>query len=692
MKNIKSAHIIQIIFSYTDDKLKYKLFSYSKKYQKQLNMGLLDYQVKFFDKIKMNSFNSYFKYLCDPESKYNFNEKSDNDDNNDSDYVSYNKDGKSELLKKDLLKYNINIDDFKNYVKNYFIKYKEKFIKELNEEYKNKKHKIMLNSYHIEGWDYEYNNEELRGIQEFSEGIKLEIDINSPLFDIFYKSKLFGELFIIPIDFQFIKEYKLNEDYINVFIKLNDINSNYSSLYLKCNDDKDISYLKEFNINFNKIKNLIIEIDYSKDKFDYNLFYRELFSLKDIENNIIDLNINNNKYSFIYNNILENLNKFKKLEHLKLNRLRAINIFELNIKTLKTLNIISCGNIYINSNAALSIKKLISYDKISNSLLKLPQLEYLEAIESTFSSIDFNSLNNLKKIKIYLYKEFSKLLSIKNLKEIEIFSDDINYFDLGSINDKNPSVNKLIYRYVKEDNYDIDYNINKILNKFPNLTELIFYANLDEKRWYKNGWDYDDSEVNLEIEEDLSCKINKVTLFLFFGNIKLECQNFENLEKFDITAVKILNISNSIPMFSNNRNVKYNSLIELNLHLKRQLINLEIFKNLNNNIDNMPNLKKIDLDFMANIDRNTYEEFIKKILSLKLEFANIDIKNGGSCFLLLDFWQQDNGNLNNKNYSLEELKIINKNILCLNYENIKIKKSFVKKRKFKKIKKNKLNK
>ena len=136
-------------------------------------------------------------------------------------------------------------------------------------------------------------NEEIKEFQEFSEGIKLEIDINSPLFDIFYKSKLFGELFIIPMDFDFIERYKLKEEYIYVFNKLNDINSNYSSLYLKCNDDKDISYLKDFNINFNKIKNLNIEISDTKDNFDYNLFYKELFSLKDIENNIVDLYINN---------------------------------------------------------------------------------------------------------------------------------------------------------------------------------------------------------------------------------------------------------------------------------------------------------------------------------------------------------------------------------------------------------------
>ena len=79
----------------------------------------------------------------------------------------------------------------------------------------------------------------------------------------------------------------------------------------------------------------------------------------------------------------------------------------------------------------------------------------------------------------------------------------------------------------------------------------------------------------------------------------------------------------------------------------------------------MPNLKKIDLKFMTDVDRNTYEEFIKKILSLKLELININISFNERFF---------NNNNNNDNYSLEELKKINKSILCLNYEKIKIKK------------------
>ena len=416
------------------------------------------------------------------------------------------------------------------------------------------------------------------------------------------------------------------------------------SLILIFKDDKDINYLKNFNIKLNNIKILKIKENYVDDNFDYNIFFKELFSLKDIENNIIDLDIDihkNNFYGFaIDENILENLNKLKKLENLKLNGNSAKNIFELKLKTLKTLNIDRCEKIYINGDTELSIKKLIlSGNNISKSLLKLPQLEYLESSRSNFSSIDFNSLNNLKKLKFWLNKEFTQILSIKRLKEIHIISYDLEYLknNLSLIHDKNTSVNKLLfYHYLNNDYKDEDYNINEILNKFPNLTELILITNLDNHRVIKIG--FVNSDINLEIKEDSNCKINKITLFLYLGNIKVYCQNFKKLEKFEIKTnnkflpIIIKNISNSIPMLSKNRNIKYNSLNELNLHLNlSQLINLEIFKNLNNNIDNMPNLKKIDLHFLTNIDRNTYEKFIKKILSLKIESTNINL-----CFIFYD--------------------------------------------------------
>ena len=242
-------------------------------------------------------------------------------------------------------------------------------------------------------------------------------------------------------------------------------------------------------------------------------------------------------------------------------------------------------------------------------------------------------------------------------------------------------MNKLIYNYRKNRYYSLDYNIDEILNKFPNLTDLFFITNLESIRIVKSGWT--DSQINLEIKENSNCKTNKITLVLNSGNFKFDCQSFKNLEKFEIKtnnyrAIKILNISNSLPMFSTNKKIIYNSLIELNLYLY-QLINLEIFKNLNNNIDNMPNLKKITLYFITDINKNTYEEFIKKILSMKLESINIHI-----CFSFNNDDDQDlkkysisytdDSYFNNNNYSLEELKQINENILKLNFENIKIKK------------------
>ena len=145
--------------------------------------------------------------------------------------------------------------------------------------------------------------------------------------------------------------------------------------------------------------------------------------------------------------------------------------------------------------------------------------------------------------------------------------------------------------------------------------------------------------------------------------MNLYCQSFENLKEIKIKVnphenfqITILNIANSLPMFSNKK-INYNSLIEFNLQIGEQLINLEEFKNLINNIDNMQNLKKFILyaNFDDNIDNNLYEDFIKKILSLNIEFIKIEMYG-----------------LNKEYYSFEELKKINKNIEFKNFEFINI--------------------
>ena len=145
--------------------------------------------------------------------------------------------------------------------------------------------------------------------------------------------------------------------------------------------------------------------------------------------------------------------------------------------------------------------------------------------------------------------------------------------------------------------------------------------------------------------------------------MNLYCQSFENLKEIKIKVnphenfqFDFLNIENSLPMFSNKK-INYNSLIEFNLQIDEQFINLEEFKNLINNIDNLQTLKKFILyaNFDDNIDNNLYEDFIKKILSLNIEFIKIEMYG-----------------LNKEYYSFEELKKINKNIEFKNFEFINI--------------------
>ena len=702
MKKIHSKYIIDNIFSYTDKLFKFKIFLYSKINQKKCNIRLYDYQKIYFDKIKINSLSNYFKYLCfEPNSENNFKHLDTNDgkktqlkylnlsdsdpDSSSSNYpIIFNKNGKTELLEENLLKYHVDINGFKNYVKNDIEAFKELFIKQINEEYL-----IRIKKKYEEEYDRGtciddfYKKEELMGFKKLNEGIKIEIDISSPFFDILCKSKFFGQLFIIPIYSKFIKDFKLKEEYINAFEKLNEINSNYS-IFFKFNKSKDIRYLKDFNIDFTKIKNLKIQQQYEEQNL--GKLFRELFGLKNIKNNIIDLDIQ------IYNskidkNILENLNKFKVLEHLTLKGFNSKTRFELKIKALKTLNISECGNIYINEDIPLSLKRLIlinNNNNISESLLKLPQLEYLELTESAFSSINFNSLNNLKKIKYFISNKLTQILSIKSLKEIHIGSEVIHN-DLASIHDKNPSVNKLIYNYYFKDNYNYLYdNIDEILKKFPNLTELIIISK-------PFSTEYKNDEIGLKLKENPNCKINKISLFLYYGNINIYCQNFKKLEKIEIKTgnikpKRIKNIDDSLPMFRYKCEIVYISLIELNLRLN-QFIDLKIFQNLKNHIGNMPYLKKIYLYFKTNIDKDTYEEFIRKLLLLKLEFINIELKfvsdNYENFYNLYNYndkveeveHEEDDNNV--YYYSLEELKLINKNMSFLNFlnfENIKIKK------------------
>ena len=242
INDIKSKYILNYIFNYIKDKnFKDKLFLYSKKFQIKFDIKLIGLKENQLKKIKFD----LDKYLyIEPNSfKPDFLE------------IEYNKFLIEKNIKKEIIE-NIIYDIFEN-----------KEIKDIDEE----------------------------DVDEIKEKEKF-INIESPLFKILSKTKNFGKIFTIHISQKIIDEYKLKDEYIKFFDNLNNLNIKYSSIFYKLKDINKIDYLKEININFNKIQKLTIENDYEeKDdnstKNKFSNFYEILFSFNNIENNLIYLNI-----------------------------------------------------------------------------------------------------------------------------------------------------------------------------------------------------------------------------------------------------------------------------------------------------------------------------------------------------------------------------------------------------------------
>jgi len=133
----------------------------------------------------------------------------------------------------------------------------------------------------FETFQKKYNNSTIQNylIYCLEKNEKLEniyLDIYSPFFDILMKTNFFSDKFIIVISMSFIKENKLEKDYISAFNKVNKLIKNYSLLF-RFNDSKDIDYLKTFKINLSSIHILIIlEDSFEEKNYDY-FFWKIIF-------------------------------------------------------------------------------------------------------------------------------------------------------------------------------------------------------------------------------------------------------------------------------------------------------------------------------------------------------------------------------------------------------------------------------
>ena len=195
---IKSVNIIKNIFSYIrDNKIQLKLFIYSKYFQSKLNLKYIDAKEKYLKNLGFN----INEYLFIEEEKYEYN--------------LLNKKYKDFLLKKK-------------------IKNKERFEEIIFEILENKQ------------------------INGTNKGNETYVNIDSPLFIIILVLTNFENNYTIFISQLHIYKYNLLNKYIELFDNLNSYDINYLSLFYSSYND-EIKYLKQLNIDYNKIKKLKVK-------------------------------------------------------------------------------------------------------------------------------------------------------------------------------------------------------------------------------------------------------------------------------------------------------------------------------------------------------------------------------------------------------------------------------------------------
>ena len=485
---VKSSYILNNIINYIPDKdWQEKLFLYSKKLQKKLNIHLIGLKEKYLKKIGFD----LDKYL----------------------YIH------PDFYEKDCL-----AKEYHNFLKqsNINIKSLEKIIYEL---YENKIFKDI-------------EEEKLDKIKNYG---KL-INIDSPLFNIISKTKNFEKIFTIHISQKNIDEYNLKDYYIKTFNDLNNLKIKYTSILLILNNIIKIRYLQDFNIDFNKIKRLTLNIEKDENNpFDNikkkeNFFFKTLFSFKNIENNLVYLNIKFVNYN-ISSKLLKNINNFKLLKYLYINSFHLKRSLSIKLNTLKLLSINNCNNKIIQE---ISTEKVQLLNLSSNKLMNVDILEEVNFKELKILNLSFNNLYNVNILEKANFKELRELnLSSNKLFNIDVL-EKVNFEKLKLLNlSSNRLMNidvleKVNFKELKELNLSCNnlHNID-ILGKvsFEKLKMLNLSSN---KIWSINILD----KVMFKKLKELNLSSNRI------NNIYvLEKVNFKELKELNLSSNDISDIN-----------------------------------------------------------------------------------------------------------------------------------------------------
>ena len=585
-----------MIFDITYDNLKYKLFSYSKHFQEMLGIKLIDYKEKYWLKKGIN----LDEYLTlKTQKNYNPNH--------------INKKSLYDTLMSFVKKNNINLDSLKEYLIEFY------------ENQKNLKRE------------------------------KLFLDIFSPFFEELSKSECF-DLFIIPIEIDLIEKNQLNNDYRAAFENLNKKESNNICIKINFRNEKDIKALKDININFEKIQDLdVINVGNEKN-INYDNIFKQLVLAPNFGKNLKKLNLKIHDVWGKINDIknFEKINNFSNLSTLELNGFKFQKNIILNLNNITSLILRNSSGIILSDSDKLENIIISNTDLVKNeSLSKFKNLEKCELINyrnnQNFNKIiDFSQLINLKDLVclphdfIFLAenslveninligieentsenidkKTIEKFFKLKHLKDIKFC---INYnIDLGEIlkkNEKNKSlkVMHIMFKEIMESS-----NISELIEKFENLSVLKINLNIGEE----------ESIMELNINENEKCNIDKLSLNgLGFEKFEITCGSYSNLKEIELNENgEISNLEESFPLFQKNCDIKFNKLTKFiysNWEIGQFETPLEVVENVYNNLAKTPNLKHFEFSCICNrINKELYENFIKKLLEMKLDYIKFNI-------------------------------------------------------------------
>jgi len=548
INDLKSKQILNYIFDYIkDNTFKDKLFLHSKKLQKKFDIKLFRLKENYLKKINFD----LDKYLY---IESNLSEK-------DILTKKYHKFLEQNKIKKESLE------------KIIFEIFEEKDIKDIEEE---EADKIR-------------DNEKL-------------INIESPLFELLSKTKNFGKIFTIYISQKMVDEYK--DKYIQTFDRLNNIN--YTSIFYNLKDITKIDYLKEININFNKIKKLTIESDYkfniededkNKDiKKQIKHFLEILFSINNIENKLIYLNIKFKSYK-INPELFENINNFKLLRYLYLENIEFENDFIIKLNLLKLLSIKLCENIKLSeiSNEELKILKLTE-NRISDINI-LEKVNFKQLKELNLSHNYISDINILEKVN---FKELKELYLSHN------YISDINI--LEKVNFKELKVLNLSSNYISNINILEKVNFKK-LNKLDLCGNKISDINILGK-------------VNFKDLKELDLCVNKISDINILGKV-----NFKDLKELylsfnkisDINILEKANLKKLKELYLSSNKISYIKILK-KVNFK-ELNKLYLCRNKISDINilgkvNFKELKELDLSHNSISDINVLEKVNFKELKL----------------------------------------------------------------------------